>query len=204
MDKKFFRRFSRRLHHVSPWLFLASAVIFGVISVLSLRNNNVTTLKLRDKVIAADKANGDVDGALKSLREYIFAHMNTDLSSGPGAIKPPIQLKYRYERLVAAENERVGKENDQIYTDAQKECEKKFPAGFSGSGRIPCIKDYIASHGIVEEEIPDSLYKFDFVSPRWSPDLAGWSLIITSISLALFVVRFGLDRWVQAELRDLA
>lgn len=203
MDKKFFRHLSRLVRPVSPWVFLAIAVVSGVVCVLALRNNNMTALKLRDQVIMADKENGDVEAALKNLRAFIYGHMNTDLSTGQGAIKPPIQLKYRYERLVQAENERIGKENDKIYTDAQVQCEKQFPKGLSGSGRIPCIKDYINSHGIQEKEIPESLYKFDFVSPRWSPDLAGWSLVIASTMLALFVIRFGLDRWVQAELRDL-
>ncbi len=204
MDRTFFRHLKKRLRPINPWIFLVLAVVFVVISVFALRNNNVTALRLRDEVLAADKADGDVEGALKKLRAYIYAHMNTDLSSGPGAIKPPIQLKYRYERLVAAESERVGRQNDKIYTDAQAECEKKFPKGLSGSGRIPCIKEYIASHGIQQQDIPDSLYKFDFISPKWSPDLAGWSLVAASLFLALFVIRFGLDSWVRAELRDLA
>lgn len=204
MDKTFFRHLKKRLSPVSPWVFLGLAAVFALMSVFALRNNNITALKLRDDVLAADKANGDVEGALKNLRKYMYAHMNTNLSTGPGAIKPPIQLKYRYERLVAAESERVGRQNDKIYTDAQAECEKKFPKGLSGSGRIPCIKEYIASHGIQQQEIPDSLYKFDFVSPKWSPDLAGWSIVLASLSLALFVIRFGLDSWVNAELRDLA
>lgn len=203
MDKKFFRRLSKRLQPINPWVFLAIAIVSGVVCVFALRNNNITALKLRDQVITADKDNWDVESALRKLRTYIYGHMNTDLSTGPGAIKPPIQLKYRYDRLVQAENERVGKQNDKIYTDAQTECEKKFPKGLSGSGRIPCIKDYIANHGIQENTIPDSLYKFDFVSPIWSPDLAGWSLLVASVSLALFVIRYGLDRWLRAELRDL-
>ena len=26
--------------------------------------------------------------------------------------------------------------------------------------------------------IPDSLYKFNFLSPTWSPDMAGWSMVV--------------------------
>lgn len=203
MDKKFFRHLSKRLRPINPWVFLVIAIVSGVVCIFALRNNNITALKLRDNVIAADKDNKDVEKALHELRSYIYSHMNTDLSAGPGAIKPPIQLKYRYERLVAAENEKAGKQNDKIYTDAQADCEKRFPKGLSGSGRIPCIKDYIASHGVTEGTIPSSLYKFDFVSPRWSPDLAGWSLVVSSLAFALFAVRLGLERWVKAELHDL-
>lgn len=203
MDKKFFRHFSKNLKHVNLWIFLAIAIVSGITFAFSVRNNNLTALRLRDKVTQVDKDNGDIELALRELRTYIYGHMNTNLSSGQNAIKPPIQLKYRYERLLEAQQQKVSIENAKIYSDAQAECEKQFPKGLSGSGRIPCVTQYIASHGITQEPIQDSLYKFDFVSPTWSPDLAGWSLVVASISFALFVIRYGVERWVRAELRDL-
>lgn len=203
MDKKFFRHFSRILQHIHIVAPLIVAIVMGIVCIFSLRANNLQALKLRDNVIAVDKANGDIESALRELREFMYGHMNTSLSSGPNAIKPPIQLKYRYERLLEAEQARVSKDNAQIYTDAQTECERQFPVGLSGSGRIPCIKNYIDSKGISQKSIPDSLYKFDFVSPHWSPDLAGWSLVIATIAIAFIVIRVILDRWVKAELRDL-
>ena len=205
MDKKFFRHLSKLIRPISPWAFLVVAVVSGLVCMFSLRNNNLTALKLRDKVNAADQANGDVEGALRELREYVYSHMNTDLSSGPNAIKPPIQLKYTYERLVAAQLAKSGNNTD-IYNEAQKECEKQYPKGYFGAGRIPCVTNYINSRtsgSPVNTDIPDSLYKFDFVPPLWPPDLAGWSLIVASVSTALFVIRFGMDRWIKAELRDL-
>jgi hypothetical protein len=203
MDKKFFRHFFKQLHRVSPWVFLGVAVVSGVICVFALRNNNLTAIQLRDNVNKVDQQNSDVEGALRKLRTYVYNHMNTDLSSGPNAIKPPIQLKYTYDRLEQAEKDRVSAANSQIYTDAQTICQQEFPVGLSGGGRVPCIKAYVTTHGATEQPIPASLYEFDFVSPFWSPDLAGWSLVIAVISLALFVLRYGLERWVKAELRDL-
>lgn len=202
MDKKFFQHFSKILRHVNVFLPLTVAIVAGVICIFALRSNNLQALKLRDNVVKVDQQNSDIEKALRELRAYIYSHMNTNLSSGPNAIKPPIQLKYRYERLVAAEQARLGTENSRIYTEAQAECEKKFPKGLSGSGRIPCITDYVASKGVKQNDIPDSLYKFDFVSPRWTPDLAGLSLIAASIALAFFVIRILVDKWVKAELHD--
>lgn len=202
MDKKFFQHFASALRRFNKLIPLTIAIVATVVCVLALRANNLQALKLRDNVTQVDKADGDIESALRELRTYIYSHMNTNLSSGPNAIKPPIQLKYRYERLVNAEQEKLSAENSRVYTEAQAECEKQFPKGLSGSGRIPCIKDYVASRGIKQSTIPDSLYKFDFESPSWSPDLAGWSLVIASISFAVFVVQIILDRWVKAELRD--
>lgn len=203
MDKKFFRRFYKQLRHLNLWILLVITVVSIVVCALSLRNNNTTALKLRDKVSQTDKDNGDVEAALRQLRAYVYAHMNTNLSSGQNAIKPPVQLKYRYERLLQAQQQQVSVENAKIYSEAQAECEKQFPKGLSGSGRIPCVTQYITSHGVTQAPIEDSLYKFDFVSPTWSPDLAGWSLIVASLFFALFVIRFGMERWVRAELHDL-
>src|SRR5690349_383020 len=77
------------------YLFIASSLL----CVLALRHNNVRMTQLRDAVYVADKNNGDVNAVLNNLRKYVYAHMNTDLSSGSHGIKPPIQLKYTYQRL---------------------------------------------------------------------------------------------------------
>ena len=40
----------------------------------------------------------------------------------------------------------------------------------------------------------EGLYKFDFVSAKWSPDLAGWSLVVAVASLVGFIISL-LYRW---------
>jgi hypothetical protein len=199
MRKRELHHLWTRLRQFSYWYFLIACIVFALIAVLSLRQNNITALRLRDKVIQADQADEDVEAALHSLRQYVYSHMNTNLSTGNG-IYPPIQLKYRYERLVAAEKQRVSDENAKIYNDAQNYCEARFPTGLSGSGRIPCIQQYIDSHGVKEQAIPDGLYKFDFASPAWSPDLAGWSIVIAVVLGILTIARFGLEYWLHHSL----
>src|SRR5690606_39702883 len=105
------------------------------------------------------------------------------------SVYPPMQLKHTYERLLAKENEHVRAQNQSIYTEAQKHCERLYPDSFSGGPRVPCIQEYVSDRGVEIHEIPDSLYKFDFVSPRWSPDVAGWSLVITVILVLALVIR---------------
>ncbi|MDB5165975.1 MAG: hypothetical protein JWM37_47 [Candidatus Saccharibacteria bacterium] len=167
-------------------LFIVAGVS-GIVSVIALRHNFQTMTKLRSAVYTADEKNGDVEGALKSLREHIYSHMNTDLTSGTNTIYPPIQLKYRYDRLVAAQQ--ADQSNSQMYSEAQAYCEQQNPTDFSGKSRVPCIKDYVEAHGVkAQTTIPESLYKFDFVSPRWSPDVAGWSLVIAAVLCAAGLV----------------
>lgn len=201
MDKGKLHHFWRRFRGVKPIYFLVIALFFAIIAVFAYRQNNLNMIKLRDTVYEADKNDGDVETALRNLREYVYGHMNTSLASGGNTIYPPIQLKYRYERLLAAQAQNSSAENAKIYTDAQAECERRFPQGLSGSGRIPCIQEYIANNGVQEgPQIPVALYQFDFVAPRWSPDLAGWSIVLSAVFGLLFVGSLGLRLWIKHEL----
>jgi hypothetical protein len=44
-------------------------------------------IELREQVFEADKEDGDVEGALRELREHVHSHMNTDLASGENAVQ---------------------------------------------------------------------------------------------------------------------
>jgi hypothetical protein len=203
MNKKHLHHIWRKLRSVKPWYFLAAAVICGLVGIYSLRQNNLTMVRLREKVYQADQSGQNIEGSLRDLRESVYAHMNTNLTSGNNAIYPPIQLKYSYDRALNASKPVGDDPNTKIYSDAQAECEKQFPKGLSGSGRIPCIQEYVASHGIKETTLPvASLYEFDFVSPRWSPDVAGLSLVAAAIFLILFILRWLSEKWLRAELES--
>lgn len=204
MSKKDLRHLWKKLNLVKPWYFLALAVFFAILSVYGLRQNNLKMIDLRNKVYQADQNNTDLEASLRDLREFVYAHMNTKLTDGNNAIYPPIQLKYSYDRALAALKTNTEDPNTKIYSEAQAECERQFPRGLSGSGRIPCIQDYIASHGIQASSVlpAASLYEFDFVSPDWSADLAGISLVATAVFAALFVIRWISERWLLAELSD--
>jgi hypothetical protein len=197
MNKRHWHHYWRKLKLLRPWYFLALAGFFGIICIFSLRGNYQHMVKLRSAVYAADKSGNNVSPALNDLRSYVYAHMNTNLATSDG-VYPPIQLKYTYDRLVKAETGRVASVNSQVYTQAQAYCEQQDPVDFSGHNRVPCIDNYVSVHGAKAQSIPDALYKFDFASPRWSPDLAGWSLIVTIASLAFGGVLLALKRWVTS------
>ena len=202
MNKRYLHHLLAKLRRVSYWYFLVACIIFGASAVIALRQNNLNAIKLRDQVLATDQQNGDTETALKNLRVYVYSHMNTSLATS-STIYPPIQLKYRYERLVATEKTRVANINGNLYNDAQKYCEQNFPQSFIGAGRLPCIQNYLDSHPNAKEQaVPDSLYKFDFASPVWSPDLAGWSLVAFGLFAFLFMVRFVLEQWLRHELKN--
>jgi hypothetical protein len=199
MNKRHLHHTWTRLRRIKPWYFLILAIISGLICIFALRGNNQHMIELRDNVYAADKENGDTETALRELQAYVTTHMNTNLSAGKNAVYPPIQLKYTYDRLVQAQSGQTADSNQKIYTDAQHSCEQQNSTDISGRNRVPCIQAYVQAHTVVPQtsSIPDALYKFSFVSPVWSPGLAGWSMLVAIISLVLFVISFIANRWFK-------
>lgn len=170
------------------------------VTAFALRHNNQEMLQLRQAVFTADEKNGDVETTLRTLREYVYGHMNTNLSTGKTAVYPPIQLEHTYARLVAEQQEGIKQANQQIYTEAQSYCEKLHPESYSGGPRVPCIREYVAGKGVQVKAIPDSLYKFDFISPKWSSDLAGWGLVVTfmlGITLLIRIIIPLILKWLR-------
>lgn len=197
MNKKYVHYLWTKLRPVKAWHLLLVVLISTFVSVLALRQNNLTMITLREAVYQADKDGGDVESALQKLRAHVHGHMNTSLATGDNAVYPPIQLKYTYQRLQEAAKARAKEVSGRIYTDAQNYCESINSNDFSGKNRIPCIEDYVAKHTTKEQAVPGALYKFDFVSPRWSFDVAGVSIVIATISLILLVLRVGLSRLIR-------
>lgn len=203
MNKKLLRTWLVRLKSFSGWWLLGAAIFFIFVSIFALRMNNQNMIQLREQVFIADEKNGDVETALTDLREYVYSHMNTDLTASENSIHPPIQLKYRYERLVASEQSKQQTGNSDIYTEAQDYCEKTQPEGYSGSSRLPCIREYLDNRGVSTAKqvyIPEDMYKFDFESPTWSPDLAGISIVLAVCCIFLLIAKFAVERIVKGQL----
>jgi hypothetical protein len=173
---------AQKVYHAKPTYILGVALLSTVVCVFALRANNEHMIKLRDDVYTADKNNTNVTGALQNLQAYVTTHMNTNLSSGKGSVYPPIELKYTYQRLLDSESSSAAESNNDLYTEAQTYCQQAVPTGFSGRYRVPCIEQYVQTHDTTLATVPTELYEFDFVSPTWSPDLAGWSMFVAIIS----------------------
>lgn len=140
--------------------------------------------KLKVAVYTADRDNGNVQAALIRLQAYVTAHMNTNLSTSNGAVYPPIQLQNTYLKQAPSE---AG-----LYTQAQSYCQQLDPTDFSGRNRVPCIEQFITSHGSTTEP---ALYQFDFISPAWSPDAAGFSLLATVALLFISTMLLAVRLW---------
>lgn len=201
-DKRRLRYDYKRLKRVKPVYLLLLALFFLVLAIYGLRQNYSEMVKLRNAVATADEENGDVEGALRDLRGFVYNHMNTNLSSGNVSIKPPIQLKYRYERLVRQEQTRADAINKSVKQKGEQVCRAQYPAGIFNNLRVSCVAGYIRDHSVKPSPIPEELYKFDFVSPSWSPDLAGISLLLFFLCIAAMIIRIALGYWYDCRLEE--
>lgn len=179
----------KRLHKTTVGLIISGVLLLLSIGlgVIGLVSNSQNAKQLYDTLIATDESGGDVEKALNDLRAYIYAHMNTKIGSDLG-ISPPIQLRATYQRLVDAEAERVKNTSGKIYSDAQIFCEQTQPEAFFGRDRLGCVEKYVDENGVETNIIQDDFYKFDFVPPVWSPDLAGFSILASLVFGLWFIV----------------
>lgn len=196
-DKDQLHHFWTRIKPIKTLYLFAAFLVSTSVCVITLRHNNLEMVKLRTAVYTADQNDGKVNAALKNLQTYVIGHMNTNLSSGNGSVYPPIQLKYTYQRLQQAATNAADATKTQIYTDAQTYCQRLDPTDFSGKNRVPCIENYVTTHPVATATVPTAMYEFSFVSPSWSPDLAGWSLLVSIVLLAATAARFALGSWLK-------
>lgn len=172
--------------------FLVIFIISLPLSAFLLRQNNLMAVELRDKVLSVDEDTGDINQVaphLEELRSYILSHMNTNM----GTVELPGTFNSAVERLrIAAENS--GTANGGIYADAQRVCEDPSVVL---AARAQCIQDYVVSNSrpgtdaVLELNFPDkSLYAYSFISPTWSPDLAGFSTLLSISSFIVLVFLF--------------
>jgi len=190
--------FKRPLHTIKTKISDLSLVILIVlfalslgVSIYALRSNNQTMSTLRQAVYVADTNNTGIEQALSNLRQYVYSHMNTNLRAGSNSSQAPIQLVGSFNRAVAAEQARIaalGTAN-KVYIEAQAACENPKVVL---TVRAQCVQDYVAAHGSGVPQLqlpPKDTYSFDFISPIWSPDLAGWSLVATALLGVIIIAR---------------
>ena len=184
----------RKYRNITFIIILLFVAISFVTSLYGLRHNNMRMEELRAAVYKADEGGDkeEIAKALTDLRHHILSHMNTNLNpDNEESSEKPIQLTYKYYRdsLKAWHDEirEAGVDNKPL-NDARKVCEVD---DYVISERLSClIKETQDIEGFPQPRPVEKIYYvYDFVSPTWSPDLAGLSLIVFAIALGVLVLR---------------
>lgn len=191
MDKGRLHHIFVRIREVKTWQLVIIFLALLSMSAFFLRQNNLRMIELRNLVKKADEENAGVDKALRNLQNYVTAHMNTELGDG-------IALQHSYERAYTAAVEEAAKStnpNAAIYTQVELECRPVYERTRSFPAYTQCAHEKLSQLAPGQDALaslktpsPD-LYRFSFISPIWSPDLAGFAVLVTIFTSIIIIVR---------------
>ncbi len=172
---------------IKSWQLAVLLLIAVASSLFFLRQNNLNMVRLRNEVIAADEAGQGVAAALETLNRHVFQHMNT-------AIVRPIELVNTYNRQAEAViRQTVVIPNRDLYAEAAQACASQ--GSLFSATRTQCVTNYIEGNSagfgdLPKINLPDkSRFIYNFASPRWTPDLAGFSLLAAALLLIWILAR---------------
>ena len=195
----------RTLHHLLVELrelrlrhLVAAFVASLLLGLFFLRQNNLHMINLRNLVQQADEQNKDITQRVTGLRNYIAAHMNTGMG------EQGIYLEHSYERAYDAALQQAidaGGSSAVIYQNAAQSCQAQFGKATYGA-YTQCIADKVATSGAAPvKSPPPDLFRFNFISPAWSPDIAGFALLAAVFAAALLLGRAVLTAVIYLLLR---
>lgn len=181
--KREIRRHINQLQRVKTWQLLILLILAGFISATFLRLNNIGMIDRRNAVITADNAGDDkiTQSRLYDLQLYVTSHMNADMGKG-------IYLESGYKRDVQKAYETVASDSE-VYQKAQETCMPRFTHW--SQAYVQCTVTELAKYpsaGELKLPYADS-YLHVFFSPLWTPDFAGWSLVLCVVIFIMIVIR---------------
>lgn len=176
----------KRLQQIKTWQLVLILTLMLFVSATFLRLNNIGMVQRREAVLSADKeGNADVlQNRLYDLQRYAAARMNADTGV--------VYLQGSYDRAA----ERAKKEAEanmqnggtNIYQKIEEEvCGPQARANgwrWPDARYIACQRNELAKYPGAEQgngtvSLPNvELFRHNFISPVWSPDFAGFSVLI--------------------------
>lgn len=180
----------KRLSQLKTWQLLLLLMLAAFITATFLRLNNVGMIERRDAVLSADKAGdvADIARRIVDLQRYSAAHMNADT----GRIELVEQYKRDATKLMAAAGGSTNP-NGNIYAAADAVCKPQFHGysiGYQNCYMAELNKHPAAPQLVSQLKMPDAaLYRYEFISPLWTADWAGWSVLICLLITLVIVLR---------------
>ncbi len=179
------------MQRVKTWQLIILLIIAGFVAATFLRLNSIGMVQRREAVLSADKE-GDAaitQQRLYELQRYVSSTMNTDLGRG-------VYLEHGFNRDVQNwQQNQYGdaNPNGNIYKKAQEICAPQF--SYYSYQYLQCTTNELAKYPAAADPATDTskprqeAYIHSFTSPIWSPDFAGWSVLVTGVIALLIIIR---------------
>ena len=203
-----------------PLLFLTATFLrFDHLKMLDLKNKvlQADQGKTADgkEITSQEEIDNNLKATLTELKQYTNSHIVINfiekngrnvLTFGTG----PFYLENQYNRkattaLAEAENKlkQTGDSNPNgnVFAKAMEICKPQAIThgwAWNSPGYLNCMTGVINSYPSTDQLTtslaanipPTSLYRYDFSSPVWAPDLAGFSVLLCLLLLIFILLRF--------------
>lgn len=200
-DKRSIRKNLKRVEAVKTWQLIILCILSLFIAATLLRLNNTGMISRRNAIEGIDKS-GDVQDTtsrIYDIQRYAAAHMNADTGV--------FYLQGQYDRDVkaavgaASGDSSTGANSPQAKADAV--CNPNLQIHGYSLAYQNCMLEQLSKQGQVVDpasiNLPNpALYRYSFSSPVWSPDFAGWSVLVSLLLAAAIVVRLAI--WAALKL----
>lgn len=188
-DKRHVRQSLKRLRQVGTWKLLIMLLLVGMVCATLLRINNNGMVERRNAVMQADRSGDEtaLRNNLFALQRYASAHMN----AGSGVIYLEESYKRDTQKAFQAAQASMSSNNNPLAL-ADATCKSRF-SGWS-QAYVHCVAaeqaKYPAAANYVQFVPPSSeLYRHEFISPVWSIDFAGFSVVLVGVITGVILLR---------------
>ena len=180
---------------MKTWQLLVILLLGLLVAATFLRLNNLGMVDRRQAVITADEKGDDeaVKKALVELQRHVSSHMNTSLEKGVYRVKA-------YERdrdaAITAASSATNPQSE-VYKQASVECRARFQGGVDSfrNDYVTCVLERVSALQSSSDPtaganlpIADN-YRYDYVSPLWTPDLAGLTVLFCVLVTGVIIFR---------------
>ncbi len=194
-DRKSLSRIYARIRHVKTWQLCVILIIGLIISASLLRLNNITMEHYRNAVYGADKSGNKeaIKNSLVDLQRYVARHMNTSLLNG-------VYLQEEYNRALDTWDKSAQSStnpNAAVYQQASIECRARWHGGVASfrNDYVGCVAERVRALGVADD--PGAItarpnpedYHYNYVSPLWSPDIAGFTVLFCGLIASVIMLR---------------
>ncbi|HEY5695519.1 MAG TPA: hypothetical protein VIQ80_01660 [Candidatus Saccharimonadales bacterium] len=175
---------------MKTWQLFILLILIGFVAATFLRLNNIGMDQRRAAVLSADKSGDEaaIQSRLYDLQRYTVEHMNADTA--------PFYLENEYKReaqrrIDAAKT--YANPNGNIYAKAEAVCKPQFTVW--SEAYVQCFADQLSKYPpspnpAENVTLPDvSLYRYNYESPLWTPDFAGWSVLLCGVIILMIIAR---------------
>lgn len=189
-DRRQVRKSIRQLQRIKTWQLLVLLLLASFIAATFLRLNNIGMVQRREAVLTADKA-GDaqaMQSRLYDLQRFSASHLNATTGT--------FYLEGQYRRDAQKAVDAVSNDdnpNGNINVKAEAACKPHYTVW--SPAYVQCFADELAKYPPSPDPaqnvaLPSTeLYRYAFVSPLWSPDFAGWAVVLCGVIMFMIIAR---------------